>query len=236
MTSAPPPGMGQGLVTLVVGSFDALVGHGLMSILGGDRRIRILDAGVEAVRVKEVVGALSPAVVILDEANLRLLWSWLSATQPTTGVVVLAREPLHCYGMVLLAAGATCVAQNARAADILAAVHAAASGSCMFVTVVGECVAWSGRGEPGMLTLREHQVLEGLSEKRSDEEIARGLMISPVTVRKHTARLLGKLGAASRRDLGGLPVLGRGAGRGPRGSIGVDAFTLPLAPENSECI
>ncbi len=49
------------------------------------------------------------------------------------------------------------------------------------------------------LTQREHQIVELLAHRLSNEEIAASLMISPHTVRNHLANLYGKLGVTSRR-------------------------------------
>ena len=51
-------------------------------------------------------------------------------------------------------------------------------------------------GEP--LTRREQEVLRLLAEGASNQEIAKALVISLATVKKHVSNLLGKLGATSR--------------------------------------
>jgi excisionase family DNA binding protein len=50
------------------------------------------------------------------------------------------------------------------------------------------------------LTARERDVLRLLVARRTDREIADALFLSPRTVNWHVARILGKLGASSRRD------------------------------------
>jgi LuxR family transcriptional regulator, maltose regulon positive regulatory protein len=50
-----------------------------------------------------------------------------------------------------------------------------------------------------VLTNREIDVLTLLAERLSDKEIAARLVLSPVTVKKHTQRIYGKLGVHSRR-------------------------------------
>ena len=49
-----------------------------------------------------------------------------------------------------------------------------------------------------MLTDREIDVLILLEQRLSDKEIAQRLVLSPVTVKKHTQRIYGKLGVHSR--------------------------------------
>jgi LuxR family transcriptional regulator, maltose regulon positive regulatory protein len=53
---------------------------------------------------------------------------------------------------------------------------------------------------PDLLTRREHEILELLSARLTDKEIAARLVIAPNTVRKHTSTILGKLGVHSRRE------------------------------------
>ena len=50
-----------------------------------------------------------------------------------------------------------------------------------------------------MLTNREIDVLILLAERLSDKEIAERLVLSPVTVKKHTQRIYRKLGVDNRR-------------------------------------
>jgi DNA-binding CsgD family transcriptional regulator len=56
------------------------------------------------------------------------------------------------------------------------------------------------REHPAGLTAREQQVLDLLSEGHTNEEIAARLFISVKTVDHHVSAVLGKLGAATRRD------------------------------------
>jgi non-specific serine/threonine protein kinase len=64
--------------------------------------------------------------------------------------------------------------------------------------------AW---GQPGFdLTRREREVLALLCQRLTDPEIAAHLFISPRTASSHVANLLGKLGAANRREAAGIAV------------------------------
>ena len=55
------------------------------------------------------------------------------------------------------------------------------------------------RTHPRGLTTREQEVLQLLSEGRSNEEISASLFISVRTVEHHVSAILGKLGATTRR-------------------------------------
>ncbi len=56
------------------------------------------------------------------------------------------------------------------------------------------------------LTRREREVLALLCQRLTDPEIAARLFISPRTASSHVANLLGKLGAANRREAAGIAV------------------------------
>ncbi len=52
------------------------------------------------------------------------------------------------------------------------------------------------------MTAREAEVLALLTDRCTNREIAERLFLSPRTVEKHVASVLGKLGVASRAELG----------------------------------
>jgi LuxR family maltose regulon positive regulatory protein len=59
------------------------------------------------------------------------------------------------------------------------------------------------RGPPGIvdpLTSREFEVLDMLAAGRSNQAIARELVVTLDTVKKHVGHVLGKLGAANRTE------------------------------------
>ena len=51
------------------------------------------------------------------------------------------------------------------------------------------------------LTARETEILDLLTRRRTNPEIASELSLSPLTVKTHVARILNKLGLKSRRDI-----------------------------------
>jgi DNA-binding NarL/FixJ family response regulator len=58
----------------------------------------------------------------------------------------------------------------------------------------------AARTHPRGLTKREQEILELLADGQSNEEIAASLFISVRTVEHHVSAILGKLGAATRKD------------------------------------
>lgn len=194
-------------IAVVLGRFDALLGHGLTQMLRGDPSLRIIGADLDRTALEHAVVAQAPRVVILDETTVvePSILERLRVAQPAIGIIVLAHLPTVAYGMRLLAGGASCVAKEARAADILAAIHIAADGRCVFADVDGHLV---DRSAPvaASLTPREMEVLEYLSRGRSHAEIARELQLGIETIRTHSAHIRTKLGVSSKRDLIGMPI------------------------------
>jgi len=83
--------------------------------------------------------------------------------------------------------------------------HGCADLACVFWPGEGggrlEPVPWPGRLESAGLTRREADVLALLLARRTNEEIAAHLVLSPSTVRAHCRAVLRKMGARDRRQL-----------------------------------
>jgi DNA-binding NarL/FixJ family response regulator len=189
-------------VTIVVGLLEPLFVRGLADVLREDSGVDILDSGLEDSALERVIVRQAPQVAILGEATAYSGLRYLRAIQPRTGLLILAHDPLHAYGMRVLASGASCLARSASPADLLGAVHLTAQGTRVFVS--------SGRyPSPTLLvtlTMRETQVAQLLSEGLSNPEIARALHISVETARTHVAAILRKLNVQSRRELLGMLI------------------------------
>ncbi len=207
-TSAGSPGEVPS-VTVAVGRFDPLVSRGLIDVLRGDDKLA-LSIREDGSGPERVARLPQGAVVILDEAAERQDAAELRSTRPDVGVVVLAHQPPHSYGMLLLAAGMTCIPWSASAAAILSGVHLSAQGGCLFLAASGEMVERADRRKEPVLTKRETDILERSNIGMSPMEIATELRISVTTVRDYTARLRRKLKVPSTRELAELyipPVL-----------------------------
>jgi DNA-binding NarL/FixJ family response regulator len=119
-------------------------------------------------------GSMAPAVVVLADDGARLL--------P-------ALRRLRAHGWAV-------VPRDAAAAELRAAVAAAAHG----LAAVPAGLTARQAGEPEPLTAREREVLELLGQGLSNRGIAGRLGVSEHTAKFHVASVLAKLGASSRTE------------------------------------
>ena len=150
--------------------------------IGALRALALAASGEEKAAVHALAGALTIACpqgyvrVFADEGPpMAALLGRLIAAQRTGRAA--ARVPLECLARL----------QRAFDAGPSAPDHRPGTGAAM-----------QGIVEP--LTSRELEVLQLLAAGMSNQDIARELVVSLDTVKKHVSHVLGKLGAASRTE------------------------------------
>lgn len=186
---------------VALGRFDPLQEIALRAVLSQDRNLRVLGGGLLDAGAACTTGAPGQVVLIDERASPT---SSLPA-YPEGGVVILAYEPSLPLGMVLLAAGVSCVAWSASPRDVLHVAHLTARGGCAFVSGPDR-VERRDRRQAQILTKREVEVLKLLSRGGMNSEIALTLKISIGTVKKHVESVLEKVNASSRRELIEAPI------------------------------
>jgi DNA-binding NarL/FixJ family response regulator len=189
------------LVRVLLGEFDPVQAHGLVRILSRAPGVCVLATGLATGGLEDASAGNRAEVAIVNEAVRPL-----RAQSSQVGVVVLARKPARCYGMVMLEAGVSCLADSTTEADLLAAVRLSAAGGCLLVCEDGYRLERRDSDREAILSDRESQVLASVSMGLSPKSIAESLGISAVTVRTHTSSLVRKLHARSRSELVGAPV------------------------------
>lgn len=200
-------------IRVVLADDHALFREGLRLILESQPDIQIVGeaaSGSEAVRQARSV---RPHIVVMD---LTMPDGGLEATEtikrelPEIQVLVLTMHDSQEYFFRVLQAGASgYVVKGAHKADLLAAVRAVADGGVyLYPTLAKQLVGDYLRQARGgaadqlaTLTAREREVLQFLAEGRTGREIAEQLVLSPATVERHRANLMGKLGLHSRAEL-----------------------------------
>lgn len=191
-------------VTVVVGGLDPLLRFGLEHVLAADPGVELLGSDLKNGALEDVVARRAPRVVILGERSEYALLVRLKSRRQPPGVLVLVQQQLLLSG-ALAAAGAICLARDATAADILAAVHrVAAHGE---VSVSADARGVEPR-DAGALTRRQMQVFRYLSEDMPYAVIALDMKIGVATVRTHARAVFRKLGVRNRHELVGRTLRG----------------------------
>lgn len=194
------------IVSIVMGYFDPHLRRDLECVLMADHSFDVLASALSDVALEEALARRQPQIVILSDMVEYALLARLKARHISTAVVVIACQPSPLAGTMLLAAGITCVAAGAPAADLQAAVRCSTPVASVFVTEDGHWVErYSGSGSR-KLTPREMEVFEQLSKGKSYAEVALKLRIGYETVRTHAARICNKLGTKSRLELVGMSL------------------------------
>ena len=197
------------MIRILLADDEELVRTGLRMILGSEPDLEIVGEAVNGEDALQKVSELAPDVLLLD---LRM--------PDGDGLAVLRRLPAGALPVVvlttfdtdanvqeaLLAGAAGFLLKDAPAAQLVAAVRAAASGDAVLSRSVARRVverlphqqAVSRSAAVEGLTEREQEVLTLIADGCSNAEIAQRLHIVEGTVKTHVARILMKLGVRDR--------------------------------------
>jgi NarL family two-component system response regulator YdfI len=187
------------LIRLAIAAPSAVVRAGLEALVASHPGIDLVGAhsdlgAIEALRPDVVVAA-----VPLEELS-----------PPGNGyapsVVLLTSDPQPVWTQEAFRVGVRALlSRDASAAEILAAVEAAACGLAVIdprelETLLASAAPAPVSAEAGTLTGRELDVLRMMAEGAANKAIAFKLGISEHTAKFHVASILGKLHAASRTE------------------------------------
>jgi len=203
-------------ISVLLADDQHLVRAGFRSLLRRDRDIAVVgeaSTGDEAVRTAR---QLRPDVILMDIRMPGM--DGITATEliltelPETRIVILTTFETDEYVFAALAAGASGFLTKEIGPDRLReAVRVVAGGDALLspsVTrrVVGQfahrpVAAATGGDRLAVLTEREREVVRLVATGLSNDEIARELVISPLTAKTHITRAIAKLGVRDRVQL-----------------------------------
>jgi two-component system response regulator NreC len=197
-------------IRILLADDHAVVRQGFKMILSAQSDMEIVGEagnGREAVSLAE---QLRPDVVVMDVAMPEL--NGIEATRrlgesvPHTRVVALSMHKDNVYVREILRAGARgYLLKDSPAGDLVAAVRAVASGEGYLSPAVSNAVLDDYRRHVtnpiDLLTSREREVLQMLSEGKTNKEIAGVLNLSVYTVDAHRGRIMEKLNLHSINEL-----------------------------------
>jgi DNA-binding NarL/FixJ family response regulator len=188
-------------VRVVLADDHPVVRDGLRGMLAAVPGVEVVGEAADGVEAVAVVRATRPDVLLLD---LRMPGGdGLDAIAALRGdpvrVLVLSTFATGRDVTAALEAGATgYVLKDTPAAQLVAALRAAAAGESVLSPAVATQVVSRLRGEAGGLTDRELAVLRLVAQGTPNRAIAASLFVSEATVKTHLGHVFGKLGAADR--------------------------------------
>ncbi len=199
---------------LVIADDHTIVRRGLRSLFGAEADFEVVGEAVDGLEAVQLVLETQPDLAVLDISMPRK--TGLAAARdiaqrsPGTRVLMLSMHDNEQYFFEALKAGAAgYVLKSAADRELIEACRA---------TMRGESVVYGGavtalvrdyldrvqRGEAvreDPLSPRELEVVKLIAEAHTNEQIAAALVISPKTVERHRANILGKLGMRDRVEL-----------------------------------
>ena len=211
------------MITVELADDQALVRAGFHALLQSETDIGVVAEAADGEAAVAEARKHRPDVVLMDIRMPRA--DGLQATAEITAdpglaatrVVVLTTFELDEYVFGALRAGASgFLLKDIEPADLVAAVRVVAAGEALlaprltrrlieaFVSssaLAGTATASGAARELEKLTPREREVLTLVGGGRSNGEIAEQLVLSPLTVKTHVARLFSKLEARDRAQL-----------------------------------
>ncbi|MEU2432016.1 response regulator transcription factor [Streptomyces sp. NPDC007861] len=205
------------MIRVLLADDQALVRAGFRALLDAQPDIEVAGEAADGEEALRRVAELRPDVVLMD---IRMpLLDGLAATRRITGdafldgvkVVMLTTFELDEYVFEAIRAGASgFLVKDTEPDELLRAVRAVVDGDALLspgVTrrLIAEFAARSKAPADDErltgLTEREREVMALVGIGLSNEEIARRLVVSPLTAKTHVSRTMVKLGARDRAQL-----------------------------------
>jgi DNA-binding NarL/FixJ family response regulator len=205
------------MIRVLVADDQAAVRGGFAALVAAEEEMEVVGEASNGREAIEITRRVFPHVVLMDirmptldglEAT-RLICA--DSTLAKTRVLVLTTFDLDEYVYAALRAGASgFLLKDAGPTELLQAIRIVAAGDALLApSITKRLIAeFAARPDPRQppprlaeLTERELETLRLVAAGLSNDEIARQLVISPLTAKTHVSRILRKLGCRDRAQL-----------------------------------
>ena len=195
------------MIRIVIVDDHPVVRQGLRLMLEQRPDLEVVGEGANAAQAIALARDLVPHVILLDlllpDTDGASAVREIKRLTPTTQVIILTSYAEDEYIFNAIKAGAlSYLLKDVNAEDLVSAVRAAVRGESVLHPLIASRVLREVRSPERSpwsdLTPRELEVLTHVARGRSNQEIARELVLSEVTVRTHMANILSKLHLADR--------------------------------------
>ena len=198
-------------IRVLIADDHTLFRDGLRALLASIPDIQVVGEAASGQETLVQTTATQPDVILMDirmpdmngiEATRRIL-----RASPHVGIIILTMFKDDDSVFAAMRAGARgYVLKGADQAVLLRALHAVASGECLFSPEIAQrLMGFFANLEPTSrpelfpeLTDREREILAWIAEAATNTEIAEKLVISLKTVRNHVSNIFSKLQVADR--------------------------------------
>jgi DNA-binding NarL/FixJ family response regulator len=205
------------VIRVLVADDQAAVRGGFAALIAGEEEMEVAGEAGNGREAVDLARRVFPRVVLMD---IRMpVLDGLEATRlicadPTlaaTRVLVLTTFDLDEYVYAALRAGASgFLLKDAGPGELLHAIRVVAAGEALLAPPVTRRLIAEFAARPDLrtppaqlaeLTEREREILQLVAAGLSNADIARRLVISPLTAKTHVARILAKLDCHDRAQL-----------------------------------
>ncbi len=199
----------MGKVRVLIADDHGLVRAGIRRLLEDTGEVEVVGEASSGMEAAALARKVRPDVVLMDLSmpgisGIEATREILDAVPEARVLILTVHDNEELFFRSLQAGAYGYVLKKAAPEELAQAVRAAARGECYLdPAVAGFLVRQTCRDRRGeeVLTVREREIVQLISEGMTTAEIAKTLSLSPQTVATHRKRILSKLGLHDRAAL-----------------------------------
>lgn len=194
------------MITVFIVDDNQLDREGIHSILYDASDIKIVGEAEDGVVAMEKIPKILPQVILLDlkipGISAAELVYWIRVNFPDSAILVLTAHDKDIYLAEMIDAGVSgYFDKGIKGEDLIDIIRKTVSGGNLFdESQLQRAGIWKSETKQKweMLTKREHEILQLISEGNDNKSIAQKFEVTSKTVEKHLDHIYKKLGVTSR--------------------------------------